>query len=345
MAEPESRDRPLKTKANRPMTDPFDTAAGLLQEWVLIPLLYRADMMQWEDVAANFATFMVYGAVQVVLVFVICAALEKWRPLEKWEKHESVGTDILYTLIARVGILPLFTYVLFYQLQVWITGWLTDHGYVPPTLDSVFPAMMWHPVISFFVYAMILDHFDYWRHRLSHRFGVWYALHSVHHAQRQMTFWSDDRNHLFDDIISAIWFGMIALIIGVSPLQFPLLVLVLRAIESLAHANTPLSFGTIGDRLLISPRFHRAHHSVLAAGQRSCNYGSVLPWWDMLYGTADFSREYIRTGDPGADEAMHTGGWVAQQWSGIKRMVRMMRRKKRFATPQSGQQTARTSKP
>ena len=72
-------------------------------------------------------------------------------------------------------------------------------------------------------------------------------------------------------------------------MQFPLLVLVLRFIESLSHANARLSFGWLGERLLISPRFHRAHHGVLAAGRRSCNYGAVLPWWDMLFGTADFS--------------------------------------------------------
>ncbi len=117
----------------------------------------------------------------------------------------------------------------------------------------------------------------------------------------QMTFWSDDRNHLLDDLIAFVWFGAVALLIGVPPLQFPLLVLVLRFIESLSHANARISFGWLGERLLVSPRFHRAHHGVLAAGQRSCNYGAVLPWWDMLFGTADFSRDYVPTGVPGAD--------------------------------------------
>jgi sterol desaturase/sphingolipid hydroxylase (fatty acid hydroxylase superfamily) len=141
-----------------------------------------------------------------------------------------------------------------------------------------------------------------------------------------MTFWSDDRNHLLDDIISAIWFGAIALAIGVSPLQFPIMVLLLRSLESLSHANARISFGWLGERLLISPRFHRAHHSVLAAGQRSCNYGAVFPWWDMIFGTADFAREYIGTGDPSAEEAMHTGNWFQQQKAGLKRFWKALRR-------------------
>lgn len=310
-------------------TDPFDSLAGYLQEYVLIPMLYHLDMMEWEDVAQNFAIFMVYGAVQVLVVFVLCSIVERWRPVEQWDNRDAVGTDILYTLIARVGILPLFTYVLFYQAQVNLTGWMTDHGYVPPTLESVFPALMAYPLVSFFIYAAILDCADYWRHRLSHRFGMWYALHSLHHAQRQMTFWSDDRNHLLDDVISALWFGVIALVIGVSPLQFPLMVLMLRSIESFSHANARVSFGWLGDRLLISPRFHRAHHGVLAAGQKSCNYGSVLPWWDMMFGTADFSRAYVRTGDPSAEEAMHTGNWLQQQMAGLRRLRKMAFRKRR----------------
>ena len=57
-------------------------------------------------------------------------------------------------------------------------------------------------------------------------------------------------------------------------------------------------FFQLGDRLLISPRFHRLHHGVRSAGRRSCNYGSVLPWWDMMFRTADFAPVYVGTGDP-----------------------------------------------
>jgi len=118
---------------------------------------------------------------------------------------------------------------------------------------------------------------------------------------------------------------VIGLLIGIPPLQFPLLVLILRFLESLSHANARVSFGWLGERLLISPRFHRAHHGLLAAGQRSCNYGAILPWWDMLFGTADFGRAYARTGVPagasGTDEALATGSYAAQQWAGLRKLA------------------------
>ncbi len=304
--------------------DPFDFAAGWLQEHVLIPLLYQLGLMSWEDISYGWALFAVYGAFQVLITFAVCLPLEHWRPVERWPNGGAVAVDVMYTVLSRVGILPLFTFVLFYRAQVWVNGTIADQGWVPPTLERVFPALYRQPVLTFVLYAAILDFAEYVRHWLSHQFRWWWALHSLHHAQRQMTFWSDDRNHVLDDLIAFVWFGVIALLIGVPPLQFPLLVLVLRFLESLSHANVRLSFGRVGERLLISPRFHRAHHGIRAVGQRSCNYGSVLPWWDMIFGTADFSRDYVRTGDPSGEEALATGTYLQQQWAGLRRFGRAL---------------------
>jgi sterol desaturase/sphingolipid hydroxylase (fatty acid hydroxylase superfamily) len=304
------------------MGDPFDLAAGWLQEHLLIPALYQFGLMNWEDVSYGWALFALYGVAQVAVTLAVCLPLERWRPVERWRDQSAVWVDVAYTLLSRVGVLPLVTYVMFYRAQVAVSGWMTDRDIVPPTLEGLFPILLGQQVLTFVLYAIILDFADYWRHRLSHMFRWWWSLHSLHHAQRQMTFWSDDRNHVLDDLIAFLWFGAVALLIGVPPLQFPLLVLVLRFLESLSHANVRLSFGWIGERLLVSPRFHRAHHGVLAVAQRSCNYGAVLPWWDILFRTADFSRGYVRTGDPSGEEALATGTWIEQQKAGLRRLAR-----------------------
>jgi sterol desaturase/sphingolipid hydroxylase (fatty acid hydroxylase superfamily) len=306
------------------MTDPFDAVAGWIQLHWLTPLLWHAGLIAWEDISYGWVLFATYGAAQVAVMFAVCVPLERWRPVERWPDSKAVLTDVLYTLVQRIGVLPLVTFVGFYEVQVAMNGWLTDHGYVPPTLERFAPLLVGHQAATFICYVIILDFAEYWRHRISHRFRWWWALHSLHHAQRQMTFWSDDRNHVLDDLIAALWFGVIALLIGVSPLQFPLLVLLLRLLESFSHANARVDFGPVFGRLLISPRFHRAHHGVLAAGQRSCNYGAILPWWDMLFGTADFSRDYVRTGDPSAEEALASGSYMAQQLAGLRRLGRSL---------------------
>ena len=311
------------------MTDPFMAVAGWLQQNAVLPVMYRFGWMQWEDLAFGWALFAVYGLCQVIVTFAVCMPLEYLRPVERWGNARAVFTDVFYTVLSRVGLLPIVTFVGFYEVQVHVSGFLVDHGWVPPTLELLIPGLLGHQVVTFFLYILILDCADYWRHRLSHMIPWWWALHSLHHAQRQMTFWSDDRNHLLDDLISALWFGFIALLIGIPPFQFPLLVLVLRFVESLSHANARLSFGRLGECVVVSPRFHRAHHGVLAAGQTSCNYGAILPIWDIIFGTADFSRSYPRTGDPSAEEALATGTYTAQQWAGLRRMARSLGRRTR----------------
>jgi sterol desaturase/sphingolipid hydroxylase (fatty acid hydroxylase superfamily) len=94
----------------------------------------------------------------------------------------------------------------------------------------------------------------------------------------------------------------------------------------MAHSNTRINYGWLGDRILISPRFHRTHHALKAAGRRSCNFGTALSWWDMLFRTAKFRDNTVQTGDAGAERAMVTGSWVEQQMAGFRRMVRLARR-------------------
>jgi sterol desaturase/sphingolipid hydroxylase (fatty acid hydroxylase superfamily) len=295
----------------------FSTIAGDLDQWLILPVLYHFGWMEWEELSFDWALVCVYGMFAVVLTYAICWPLEAAYPVERWPDKEAVAVDVLYTILSRVGVIPIVSFLLFYQAQVFFSGALVNAGFIPPTLETLIPALFGHPVLTFFIYALILDFADYWRHRLSHSFRSWYALHALHHAQRQMSFWSDDRNHVLDDVISFVWFFIIGLAIGIPPLQFPILLLLLRFMESLSHANIKLSFGP-AEYLLISPRFHRRHHAMAAAGRRSCNDGAVFPFWDILFRTADFSPGYLPTGDARAPEVLATGGYLAQQWAGAK---------------------------
>ncbi len=307
----------------------FSVIAGAIDQYLILPVLYQFGWMQWEELSFDWALVCVYGMFAVLMTYAICWPLEALLPVERWANRKAVLTDMGYTIVNRVGIVPVVSFIAFYEVQVLVNGWLLDFDYIPPTLESLVPSLLGHPVVTFMIYALILDCADYWRHRLSHSFRGWYALHALHHAQRQMSFWSDDRNHLLDDLISALWFGVVGLVIGIPPLQFPILVLLMRFVESMSHANIRMSFGWLGDRLIVSPRFHRLHHGYHAAGRVSFNYGAVFTVWDMLFRTANFANEYPATGDRNAPEAMATGGYVAQQWSGFWYFIKEVRRPQR----------------
>jgi len=307
------------------IADAYERFTGWIFEALLQPLMYEAGLMDWADEAFHWMDFFVFGVIQVVVVVAICLPLERWRPVEQWDSQRAVRTDVFYTLLARLGLLPMLGFILFFAASARIEGWIADSGFVPPTLETFLPWLREWPLVALCFYIIVLDFAEYWRHRFQHSVGWWWALHSIHHAQTQMTFWTDDRNHVLDDVIAALWFGVIAVLIGVPPGQFPVILLVLRLAESLSHANVRLDFGRVGERLLVSPRFHRLHHGVLSVSNSGKNYGVLLPVWDWVFGTADFERHnYPRTGDPGAPAAYVKGGWLAQQVVGVRQVWRAL---------------------
>jgi sterol desaturase/sphingolipid hydroxylase (fatty acid hydroxylase superfamily) len=310
------------------LMDLWVDTSGAIYEGAVQPALYAMGLMLWADRVQEWLDFALLGIVQVALVYAVCRPLEAIKPVEPVTDSRAIRTDVIYTLLARLGLLPLIAFVLLSSAERTLMGWLADTGFVAPTLETLFPALREAPLVALLLYVVILDFGEYWRHRFQHMFGWWYALHSVHHAQRQMTFWTDDRNHLLDDAIAAVWFGAVALLIGVPPVQFVLIVMLRQLAESLSHANVRLSFGAVGERVLVSPRFHRIHHGELSAGEHGRNYAVLLPVWDWMFGTADFDRRsYPRTGDPGAPESLATGGWFRQQVDGFREFGRALRRR------------------
>lgn len=304
------------------LNDAHDALTGFLFAHALQPAMYALGLMDWAEDAFEWLDFALLGAAAMLISWLVCRPLEAWRPVEPVTDRRAVRTDVLYTVLVRLGLLPLLAFVMLASLAAWWEATVADSGFVPPTLETLVPTLRDHPLLAFAVYVVVLDFGEYWRHRFQHRFGWWWALHSVHHAQRQMTFWTDDRNHVLDDVLGALWFGGLALLIGVPPAQFPVILLLLRVAESLSHANVRLSFGRVGERLVVSPRFHRLHHGELSAGQQGKNYAVLLPVWDWIFGTADFRRDvFPRTGDPDGPEALATGGWLRQQAVGLRRMV------------------------
>jgi sterol desaturase/sphingolipid hydroxylase (fatty acid hydroxylase superfamily) len=121
----------------------------------------------------------------------------------------------------------------------------------------------------------------------------------------------------------------VALAIGVPGNQFVLLVLLMRFVESLSHANLRLGFGALGDRLLVSPRFHRIHHGIGVGHEgtaRGCNFATLFPVWDVLFGTANFGRDFPATGiRDQLDGADYGRGFLAQQWKALSRLRRALR--------------------
>ncbi len=311
--------------------DAFVHAQGWLLDRVVQPPLLALGQGSHLEMAFDGIEFFLSGVLQLTVAFLLLRPLEALRPIEVWPDRKAVRVDVLYSMLDRLGIIPLVVFALLAPLFMSVDGWLRFHDIIPPNLEDFVPGLERHPVLSFLIYLVILDFAEYWRHRLSHMLRWWWALHAIHHSQTQMTLWTDSRNHLLDDVIGGFWFAVIALAIGVPPGHFVFLLIVVRTVENLSHVNARLSFGRLGEQLLVSPRYHRWHHALeLPAGhayRHGCNFAILFPVWDRLFGTQYRAEEIPPSGlrhGPLPDSAAHAGFW-RQQWEGARAMVAALR--------------------
>jgi sterol desaturase/sphingolipid hydroxylase (fatty acid hydroxylase superfamily) len=305
-------------------------AVAWLQTWLfesaVQPALYALDLAVYTDPAYDSLEWLIWGALEVAVLFSVLRPLETLFPAERWADRREVGVDVLYTMLYRLGIVPLAFFFLLTPVVDAVESALRLGGFRTLNLEEVFPALATRPLAAFLVYLLVLDFADYWRHRLQHRFEWWWSLHALHHSQRRMSFWTDNRNHLLDDLIGSVWFAGIALVIGVSPGQFLFIVIATRMLESFSHANVRVWFGSVGERLLVSPRYHRRHHAIgfgHEGAYRGCNFAVLFPVWDVLFRTADFSSGYPATGIRDQLAGAHYGErFLEQQWLGLNRLAR-----------------------
>jgi sterol desaturase/sphingolipid hydroxylase (fatty acid hydroxylase superfamily) len=318
--------------------DIFSVAQQWLFETLMQPAMFALGLGHLLEEGYAASGWLLVGLVQIAVLVAVVGPLQRWRPVEPVTDRATIRTDVLYTVIHRLG---LFRVALFFMVEPLfdeLFGALRVAGFDTFHLDQLWPGVTDTALVSFAIYLVVFDFADYWMHRAQHRFEWWWRLHSLHHSQRQMTMWSDNRNHLLDDLLRDSLLVVLAQLIGVAPGQFVAIVAITQLSESLKHANLRLWFGRVGERLWISPRFHRLHHAIgighesgepgalMVKGRSPAlgghNFGVLLPWWDVLFGTANFEQRYDATGvrdqvEQGRD---YGRGFWSQQWLGLKRL-------------------------
>jgi sterol desaturase/sphingolipid hydroxylase (fatty acid hydroxylase superfamily) len=259
----------------------------------------------------------------VLVLVLVLGGLERLAPVEAITDRAAVRTDMVYTLLHRLGGFGLMVFWLLTPLFDALEARLRLLGVSRMNIDQIWPGITDRPVVSFLIYLVVLDVVDYWLHRGQHRLQWWWQLHAVHHSQRQMTFWSDQRNHLLDDLIRDAMLALVAIAVGVAPGQFVALVMASRVLESLQHANLRWRWPGLLEKVLVSPSYHRLHHAIGFGHEgpaRGVNFAVLFPIWDILFRTADWRIGFVPTGIRDQLEGRDYGrGFWSQQWRAIER--------------------------
>jgi sterol desaturase/sphingolipid hydroxylase (fatty acid hydroxylase superfamily) len=165
---------------------------------------------------------------------------------------------------------------------------LVIHHFIPGGVLAAIAA--WPIWLKACATMMVGETAYYWAHRLSHQIPFLWRFHAVHHSAEQLDFLVNARMHPVD----LVWSRMIMLTpifaLGLAnPLSFGdgLVATAILLIGSMwgyfIHSNIRWRLGPF-EWLLTTPAFHHWHHTN-GRKRRDCNYASMFPWLDRVFGT------------------------------------------------------------
>ena len=140
--------------------------------------------------------------------------------------------------------------------------------------------------LAFLFAFVLLDMSIYFQHVLSHRVPVFWRFHRVHHADRDVDVTTGVRFHPVEMLLSMLYKLACVAVIGPSVLAVIVFEIVLNASAMFNHANIrlPRQFDHFLRKWVVTPDFHRVHHSVIPT-ETDSNFGFFLSIWDRLFGT------------------------------------------------------------
>jgi len=144
----------------------------------------------------------------------------------------------------------------------------------------------WPYWLRLLIALLVLDLAIWAQHLASHKVPLFWRLHQVHHADRDIDVTTAVRFHPIEIALSMLWKIAVVVPLGASPFAVFLFEVILNACAMFNHANIALPAGLDGTLrlLIVTPDMHRVHHSVLR-DEHDRNYGFNLSVWDRLFGT------------------------------------------------------------
>jgi sterol desaturase/sphingolipid hydroxylase (fatty acid hydroxylase superfamily) len=149
---------------------------------------------------------------------------------------------------------------------------------------------------------LILDYLNYVWHALNHQVPVLWRFHVVHHTDRDLDVSTAIRFHAGELLTSVIFRGLAVLITGASPEMVLIYEICFEAATQFHHSNwrLPRQFELLLNKLIVTPRMHGIHHSIVSK-ETDSNFSVIFSFWDRIHGTLRLNKKQreIIIGAPG----------------------------------------------
>ena len=230
----------------------------------------------------------------IVAVFVLIMALECVRPARaavrgRWPVN--IGLGVFNLLLVRLAT---------FAGPAALAATAAQNGF------GLFNQIALPPVLAGVLVIIIMDLAMYWQHRASHRFNWAWAMHRLHHGDRDFDISTSIRFHPGEALLSMLYKGIIGVLLGTPPETMILFETYLSVGSMIEHSNIALSprIEAVIRRIWVTPAMHIIHHSAHGDDHRH-NFSFAISLWDRVFGTYRAQSSGSRIGSPIA--AVRTG--------------------------------------
>ncbi len=203
---------------------------------------------------------------------------------------------------AKVEMISMFALVAFTQPAILFSSTWLMSTFAPGAEDMLIAI----PIVAQVLLLLIFDDMtQYWWHRASHTFPWLYNLHRSHHNSEYLSIRIVYRNNLFYyAMMPGLWLSGALIYMGLGYVYAFYLVVKMVVIFG-AHSDvrwdvplykikwlSPVMW--VVERTISTPATHSAHHGKHKADgitNYKGNFGNLLFFWDVLFGTAKITRQ------------------------------------------------------
>jgi ornithine lipid hydroxylase len=214
---------------------------------------------------AILAVIVVFAAIELILPY-----RQDWRFQRDRDVWRNIGHSALYGNLGGFAA----TYLVFVGLAPLIAKL---------NLPSVWPTHA--PVVAQILLLIVVgDFLMYWFHRFAHRLPVLWAVHAVHHMPQRINMFMSGRHHIFYLPLTGLFVWVPLMLVGVPVNLIVWQFFAIGLAGNLGHANVDFRIPHFMTWLIVTPQYHRLHHSIdprYADG----NFAVLFPVWDILFGT------------------------------------------------------------
>ena len=182
-----------------------------------------------------------------------------------------------------------------------VTGMLC--GWLAPEQKDAWAGLPWWAMTAILLVGD--DMTQYLWHRVSHTPLLW-PLHRAHHSAHYMSIRITYRNNFFYYLMMpGLWISGVLIYLGFGTVYLVYIVVKLAVIlgahsavrwdEPLYRVKALAPLAWIVERTISTPATHWGHHALTnndGIGHYTGNFGNLLFFWDVLFGTAKITRRY-----------------------------------------------------